>query len=116
MPQIGKTMKQQKSEIPITRIRNVLKNNCQISRFSRKSTELISELTATFIRNFALKSSMYLDGCKKKTLSLDMIFELILSDEMYDFLVDIIPDEYLEKVFKVQCEEINNFSENSRYK
>ena len=82
-------------ELPMARIKKIMKmddsvQNCMIGS---EAPVLIAKACEIFIRELTLLAWMHTEDNKRRTLQKNDIIAAVGSNEMYDFLIDIIPRE-----------------------
>ncbi|XP_019241277.1 PREDICTED: nuclear transcription factor Y subunit gamma-like isoform X5 [Nicotiana attenuata] len=92
-----------KQELPLARIRRVIKSNDQVKMVSAHSIVLFAKATEMFILELTLRAWMQAELVKRRTLKRYDIARAIRNEELLDFLCDIVPLQS----YKFQVEEAN---------
>ncbi|XP_009783727.1 uncharacterized protein [Nicotiana sylvestris] len=92
-----------KQELPLARIRRVIKSNDQVKMVSAHAIVLFAKATEMFILELTLRAWMQAEQVKRRTLKRYDIARAIRNEELLDFLCDIVPLQS----YKFQVEEAN---------
>ncbi|XP_048328129.1 nuclear transcription factor Y subunit C-4 isoform X2 [Ziziphus jujuba] len=81
------------NQLPLARIKRVMKSDGDVKMISSETPILFSKACELFIMELTLRAWMQTEGCKRRTLQRGDIARAIRSDELLDFLVDVVPLE-----------------------
>ncbi|XP_048328132.1 nuclear transcription factor Y subunit C-4 isoform X5 [Ziziphus jujuba] len=87
------TVVKSQNQLPLARIKRVMKSDGDVKMISSETPILFSKACELFIMELTLRAWMQTEGCKRRTLQRGDIARAIRSDELLDFLVDVVPLE-----------------------
>ncbi|CAJ2658423.1 unnamed protein product [Trifolium pratense] len=79
--------------LPLARIRKIMKADEKVSMISSETPVLFAKACEMFITELTMQSWAILEENKRKTLQKSDISSAISRNDMFDFLVDIVPRE-----------------------
>jgi len=85
--------KKLKHQLPLARIKKIMKSDEDVRMISAEAPVLFSKACELFILDLTMRAWSYTDENKRRTLQRSDVAEAIANDEMFDFLIDIVPRE-----------------------
>eukprot|EP00800_Vazella_pourtalesii_P008906 TRINITY_DN227_c0_g1_i1.p1 TRINITY_DN227_c0_g1~~TRINITY_DN227_c0_g1_i1.p1 ORF type:complete len:329 (-),score=111.66 TRINITY_DN227_c0_g1_i1:3-938(-) len=80
-------------DLPLARIKKIMKLDDNVKMISSEVPLLFSKAATMFIEELTLRAWLHTEEAKRKTLQKCDIAKALSEDEMYDFLIDIVPRE-----------------------
>ncbi|KAI6652135.1 Nuclear transcription factor Y subunit gamma [Oopsacas minuta] len=80
-------------DLPLARIKKIMKLDDNVKMISSEVPLIFSKAATMFIEELTLRAWLHTEEAKRKTLQKNDIAKALSEDEMYDFLIDIVPRE-----------------------
>eukprot|EP00457_Paulinella_chromatophora_P008144 gb/GEZN01008173.1/.p1 GENE.gb/GEZN01008173.1/~~gb/GEZN01008173.1/.p1 ORF type:complete len:296 (+),score=66.50 gb/GEZN01008173.1/:44-931(+) len=89
----GVDFKNLKPQLPLARIKKIMKSDEDVRMISAEAPVLFSKACELFILDLTMRAWSHTDQSKRRTLQRNDVAEAIAADEMFDFLIDVVPVE-----------------------
>ncbi|XP_055826061.1 nuclear transcription factor Y subunit C-1-like isoform X3 [Solanum dulcamara] len=84
-------------KLPISRTKKIMKSDKDIRMISAEAPILFAKACEIFIQELTLRSWLYAQECKRRTLEKRDFIEAIKHTDIFDFLVDVVPMDEIEE-------------------
>ncbi|VDN01495.1 unnamed protein product [Thelazia callipaeda] len=97
------TSRHQDLQLPLARIKKIMKLDDDVRRMmiASETPSLLAKASEIFIEELALNAWKLTEDNKRKTLQKSDVSQAIASNDMYDFLIDIVPRDDPKKTEQV---------------
>ncbi|GMN28232.1 hypothetical protein TIFTF001_001964 [Ficus carica] len=85
------TVGKSQHQLPLARVKRIMKSDEDVKMISSDTPILFSKASELFIMELTLRSWMQTQECKRRTVQRCDIARAIHSDELFDFLQDVVP-------------------------
>lgn len=84
--------------LPLARIKKVMKSDAEVKMISADAPMLFSKAAEMFILELTLRSWMHTELSNRRTLQRADIANAICDNQVFDFLLDVVPREEEERM------------------
>ncbi|XP_065648118.1 nuclear transcription factor Y subunit gamma isoform X2 [Hydra vulgaris] len=98
MPKSGSKKDEPIQELPLARIKKIMKQDGEVKMISAEAPILFSKAAEIFISELTLRAWIHTEDNKRRTLQRNDIAMAITKYDQFDFLIDIVPREELKPV------------------
>ncbi|XP_027930308.1 nuclear transcription factor Y subunit C-3-like [Vigna unguiculata] len=82
-----------KSQLPLTRIKKIMKFDDDVKMVSSEATMLLGKACELFIMELTMRSWAHVEDDRRKIIQQTDVASAISINEMFDFLVDVLPGD-----------------------
>ena len=87
-------------EMPLARIKKIMRMDDDVKMISAEVPVLLSKAVSIFIKELALRAWIQTEEAKRRTIQRSDIAIAVTKYDMFDFLIDIVPRDEIQKTAK----------------